>query len=259
MTRRQQPGLTLFAVGMIGLGILALVYGDFALVWQPVAAWVPGRTALAYLSGVIMLVGGVGLLFDATVRWSVRLLFAYLIAWALLKVPALVVAPQIEGVWLGFGELAVLLAGGWTLFAVLAELQEGSFLSFAVGERGVRLARIFFAVWVFPIGLAHIMYVKETAALVPAWLGFQRGWAYVTGFGQIACSLGVLFSVFPRVAAAAEAGMISLFALLVWFPAILAAPRTRLPWTAFLISWAIAAGAWVVAQNITTKRSTSST
>ena len=245
----------LFAVGMIGLGVLALVYGDFALVWQPVAAWVPGRTALAYLSGLIMLVGGVGLLFDATVRWSVRLLFPYLIVWALLKVPALVVAPKIEGVWLGFGELAVLLAGGWTLFARLAELPEGSVLSFAAGDRGVRIARIFFAVWVFPIGLAHIMYVKETAALVPAWLGFRTGWAYVTGFGQIACSLGVLFSVLPRVAAATEAGMISLFALLVWAPAVLAAPKSRFAWTAFLISWAIAAGAWVVAQNIVTKRS----
>ena len=50
--------MTLFAVGMIGLGILALVYGDFALVWQPVAPWVPGRTTLAYGSGVIMLLGG---------------------------------------------------------------------------------------------------------------------------------------------------------------------------------------------------------
>src|ERR1700733_10162717 len=130
MTRRQQPALTLFAVGMIGLGILALVYGDFALVWQPVAAWIPGRTALAYLSGLLMLFGGAGLLFDATVTWSVRMLFLYLIVWALLKVPAVVVAPQMEAVWLGFGELAVLLAGGWT---VLAELPEGSPLSFATG------------------------------------------------------------------------------------------------------------------------------
>jgi len=35
--------------------------------------------------------------------------------------------------------------------------------------------------------------------------------------------------------------------LLVW--AIVAAPKTRLPWTAFFISWAIGSAAWVVAQN----------
>jgi hypothetical protein len=54
MIRSQQPALTLFAVGMIGLGILALVYGDFAMVWQPVASWIPGRSALAYGSGLVM-------------------------------------------------------------------------------------------------------------------------------------------------------------------------------------------------------------
>src|ERR1700736_3973135 len=102
MTRSQQPALTLFAAGMIGLGILALVYGDFALVWQPVPPWIPGRTVLAYGSGLIMLFGGVGLLLRATAAWSARLLVPYLIVWLLLKVPALLVAPQMEAVWLGF-------------------------------------------------------------------------------------------------------------------------------------------------------------
>jgi uncharacterized membrane protein len=254
MTRSQQPALTLFAIGMIGLGVLALIYGDFALVWQPVAAWVPGRTALAYASGVIMVLGGVGLLFRATVVWSVRVLFPYLIVWALLKVPALVVAPKIEGVWLGFGELAVLLAGGWVLFARLAALREGSPLAFLTGDKSVLIAKIFFGVFLIPIGLAHIMYVQPTSDLVPAWLHFRVGLAYLTGAGQIACGLGVVFSVLPKVAAIAEAVMISLFALLVWAPAVVAAPKTRLPWTAFFISWAIAAGAWVVAQNIGSKR-----
>jgi len=239
---------------MIGLGILALDYGDFALVWQPVAPWIPGRTLLAYGSGLIMLLGGVGLLFRATVAWSIRILFPYLIVWLLVKVPALLVAPQIEAVWLGFGEIAVLMTGGWVLFAKLAGLREGSPLRFATGEKGVRLARILFAVSLIPIGLSHIVYVKETAQLVPAWLPYRAGWAYLTGAGQIACGLGVLFSIFPRVAARAEAGMISLFTLLVWGPAILAAPTTRLPWTAFFISWAIASAAWVVAQNIAPKQ-----
>src|SRR5438045_3457269 len=96
-----QPAASLFAIGMVGLGVLAIIYGDFALVWQPVAPWVPGRTALAYASGALMLLAGVGLLLRAAAAWSVRVLFPYLIVWALLKMPALVVAPKIEGVWLG--------------------------------------------------------------------------------------------------------------------------------------------------------------
>ena len=240
---------------MIGLGILAVIYGDFAMVWQPVAPWVPGRTGLAYASGVLMLVGGSGLLFRTTVALALRVLFPYLIVWALLKVPAVVVAPGMEAVWLGLGELTVLLAGGWTLFARLAEVPENSTLSFATGDRGVRMARILFAVSLLPIGLSHIVYVQATVDLVPAWLPVRIFWAYLTGAGQMACGLGVLLSIFPRVAAASEAGMISLFTLLVWLPAIVAAPKTRLPWTAFFISWAIGAGAWAVAQNVAGQKS----
>jgi uncharacterized membrane protein len=255
MTRSQQPALTLFAIGMMGLGVLALIYGDFALVWQPVAPWIPGRTALAYASGVIMLFGGLGLLFRPRASWSIRILFPYLIVWFLLKVPALVVAPQMEAVWLGAGELAVLLAGGWTLFAVLAGLRSGSVLDFVTHEKGIRMARLLFAVSLIPIGLSHIVYVKQTAALVPAWLPYRPSWAYLTGAGQIACGLGVLLSILPRVAAFTEATMLSLFTLLVWVPAIFAAPKQRLPWTAFFISWAITAAAWVVATYMQEKKS----
>jgi uncharacterized membrane protein len=254
MTRSQQPALTLFAIGMIGLGVLALIYGDFALVWQPVAPWVPGRTALAYASGVLMLLCGVGLLFNATVAWSIRILFPYLIIWALLKVPALFVTPGVEGVWLGLGELTVLLSGGWVLFARLSGLPDNSPLAFLTGDSSIRIARILFAVSLIPIGLSHIVYLQGTAEFVPAWLPFRTGWAYLTGAGHIAAGLGVLFSVLPRAAAWAEAGMLSVFTILVWIPAILAAPRTRLPWTAFFISWAITSAAWAVAQNIRPKR-----
>jgi len=255
MIRNQQPALALFAVGMIGLGIIALVYGDFALVWQPVGKSVPGRELLAYGSGILMLVGGGGLLFRATAAWSIRLLFPYLIVWLLLKVPALFVAPQMEAVWLGFGEIAMLLCGGWILFARLAGLGKGSIFRYAAREKGIRIAAILFAISLLPVGLSHLVYVKQTADLVPGWLPFRTGWAYLTGFGQIACGLGILFSIYPRVAATAEAGMLSLFTLLVWGPAILAKPAERLPWTAFFISWAIAAAGWVVADNIGTKMS----
>ena len=250
MNRKLQPALTLFAMGMMGLGALALTVGDFAMVWQPVAPWVPGRTALAYGCGALMLGCGVGLLFEATAKWASRVLFPYLVAWMLLKVPSLVVAPKMEAVWLGFGELAMLMAGGWILFARLGGVAEDSPMGFATGSRGVRLAVMVFGLSVIPVGLSHLFYVPQTVELVPAWLPFKTGWAYLTGVGQMACGLGLLLGPGRRVAAWAEAGMVSLFTLLIWLPAVVAKPTTRLPWTAFWISWAIAAAGWVVGRAL---------
>jgi uncharacterized membrane protein len=261
----QQPGLTFFAIGLIGLGVLALLFGDFAMVWQPVALWFPGRTALAYVTGALEMCVACGLLFSATRSWAVRILFPGLVLWALLKVPALVVAPQTEGVWLGLGELTLLLSGGWTLFARLAELPAGSLFGFAAGEGGVRAARMLFGASLPPIGLSHFVYLQATVQLVPPWLPFRAGWARLTGAGQIASGLGVLFNVLPRVAAWAEAAQISLYTLLIWLPvsvatsymnlqAVFGQSGKRLPLTALFISWTIAAAAWVVAQNVPRRR-----
>lgn len=254
MNRTQQPGLVLFAIGLLGLGALALIYGDFALVWQPVPEWVPGRTAIAYASGALMLLLGIGLVVPKLRAWSVRILFPYLVLWALLKVPGVVVAPGMEATWLGLGELTLLLSGGWTLFALLGDIPQGSPLAFLASDRGARMARLLFAVSLVPIGLSHIVYMKITAGYVPHWLPFREGWAVLTGAGQIASGLGVLLGVLPRIAAWAEAGQITCYTMLIWLPAIIAAPSTRLNWTAFFISWIIAAAAYAVAQNIPEKK-----
>jgi len=242
------------AIGLLGLGVLALRYGDFAMVWQPVPEWLPARHAVADASGVLMLLLGLGLLFRTTASLSARVLFPYLILWACLKLPAIFVAPQIEGVWLGLGELTLLLAGGWTLFCRVVEVSPTSRFRFLAGESGMRAARIMFGLSAIPVGLSHLFYSKATADFVPAWLPYRMGWAYLTGVGQIAAGLGVLFSILPWLAAAAEAGMITCFTLLVWLPAILRAPKERLNWTAFFISWIIGAAAWIVAQNVWRER-----
>src|SRR5258706_7904328 len=108
----------LFAAVMVALGVLGLIYGDFALVWQRIPIeHLPGRTAIAYACAALELAAGLGLLMSRTVRLSAGILFVYLALWAvLLKLPAVVEAPQIEGTWLGFGEITVILAGGWILF-----------------------------------------------------------------------------------------------------------------------------------------------
>src|SRR5215467_13574842 len=252
--KNQQPALILFVIGLAGLGVLALHYGDFALVWQPVPAWVPARTALAYGSGVVLLALAAGLLSRRTRAWSVRILFPFLLLWACLKLPEVAHAPGTEASWLGLGELTLFVSGGWTFFASLGQVTEGSALAFLAGERGLRAARYLFAVSIIPIGLSHLVYLETTASYVPAWLGFRRGWAILTGSGQIASGLGVLFNVLPRVAAYAEAAQIMIYTFLVWAAAFLAV-ESRLNVTAFFISWIFGAAAWAVAQNVPAKQS----
>ena len=233
----------------MGLGVLALAYRDFALVWQPVPAWVPAHAPLAFGTGLLMLALAAGLSFPPTRPWAVRILFPYLLVWACLKLPEVIAAPGTEASWLGLGELTLLLAGGWTLFARLGPLQNDSPLAFLTSDRGVRAARILFAISIIPIGLSHLVYLETTAGYVPHWLPFRSGWAILTGAGQIASGLGVLFNALPRIAAYAEAAQIMIYTFLVWGAAVLAA-HTRLNVTAFFISWIFGAAAWAVAQNV---------
>ena len=244
--RYKQVAQIAFATGMIGLGIVGLIYGDFADVWQFVPAAVPGRQALAYASAALMLVCGIGLLSKRTEAQAARVLFPYLaLLVLLLKIPAVVKTPLVEVTWQAMAEIVVLFAGGWVLFAA--------------DTRAVRIAQLVFGLALIPLGLAHFVYLDLTAPLVPAWLPYHTGWAYLTGAAHIAAGLGVLLGVYPRLAAAMEAAMLSAFTGLVWIPAIVAAPTSRPTWSEFTISWAVSGGAWVVAASLTNENPATAT
>ena len=258
MFREQQPAISLFSIGLIGIGALSVIYRDFAFDWQPVPQFHPGRDVLAVACGLFMIAVSVALLLRATSAAAARTLLPFLVLWLCLKIPGVLAAPGIEGVWIGFGEIAMLLAGGWVLFARLSGLEESAFFGRLTGQTGIRLAQITFGLAVIPVGLGHIFYIEATTSLVPSWLPFRVGLAYLTGIGQIACGVAMLFSFFPRMAALIEATMVALFALLVWGPDTWFAatpklagtpPGIRFALTAFLITWAVAASALLIANN----------
>ena len=173
MIRKQRLAVSIFAIGMIALGILSVIFRDFAYGWQPVPAFHPGREALAVLCGLFMIAASVSLLIRSTHTIAARTMLVFLFAWMCLKVPAVFVAPQIVGVWLGLGELGMLFAGGWVLFAGSSDSDDSVFFSRFSGKRGIRIAQIIFGLAVIPVGLSHIVYLKITTSLVPSWLPFR--------------------------------------------------------------------------------------
>jgi uncharacterized membrane protein YphA (DoxX/SURF4 family) len=208
----------------------------------------PGRTALAYVCAALELIFGIGLLFKQTLARTCRLLFPYMLLWVvLLEVPKVFQAPLDASSWGGIGEMGSMLAGAWCLFAMHAGTRHPGF---ATGVSGIRASR-----WllVFTLPMLGVEVIKAALGagdrVMQPWLQalpHPAAWAILSGAGSIAACLGILFGVWPRLAATLEAAMVALIGLLYWAPDLYTG---RTATTAFIITILVAAGIWVVADS----------
>jgi len=238
-----------FAAVMIAFGILGLIRGDFTVLWEPIPKAIPAREVLVYLCAVVSLASGAGLLWRRTAALAARVLLAFLILWLLVwRIPGLFRLSLVEGTW-SCGKTVVMTAAAWVLFVWLATEWDRRRLGFATGNKGLRIARVLYALGLIPFGLAHFLFPGPTAALVPGWLPWHMAWAYITGATFIAASLAILTGVFARWATALSALQMGLFGLLVWVPLVARGSLSAFQWGEVVITVALTAAGWVVADS----------
>src|SRR5215467_13499952 len=87
-------GYVVFAATFVWLGIMGLASGGFTAVWSGVPKAMPARTAIAYLTAIVCLVSGLGLLWRGTAAIAARALLGYWLLWAMaFRVPLLIREP----------------------------------------------------------------------------------------------------------------------------------------------------------------------
>lgn len=250
----ENAGRVVFAATMLGFGVQGFVRRDFAQVWQPVPAGLPGRTVLIFVCALVAVGTGVGLLWRRTATGAARLLFLFLLAWLLLlRLPLLFVSFTVN-VWYSACETAVIVAAAWVLFVRGASDRDRRRFGFAAGELGVRVARWLYGVALIPFGLAHFLYLQATAPLVPAWLPAPVAWAYATGAAFIVAGLAILVGVLARWATVLSALQMGAFTLLVWVPIVVSGAANPGQWGEFVVSWALTVAGLVVASSYWARR-----
>ncbi len=120
-------------------------------------------------------------------------------------------------------------------------------LALRADDRSRRVARVAYGLALIPFGLAHFVYLKETIALVPAWLPVATAWALATGGAYMAAAAALLAGVCVRLAAVLVAWQIAGFTALVWLPVAASGQAVAGQWSETVISLALSAAACVIA------------
>jgi len=247
-------GRAVFAATLMAIGVFGLVQGDFAPIWQPVPRDFLARDLVIYCTAAFSLASGAALLWQRTAALAARVLLAVLAVWTLIfRARYILLQPLVEGTYQSLGENVVLVAAAWVLYAELAAAGDRRRFVFATGESGVHVGRVLYALAMIAFGLSHFFYLKLTAPVVPGWLPWHTAWAYLTGVAYLAAAAAMLSGVCAPLAAALSALQMGLFTLLVWVP-IVTAGGDASSWSELVVSWALTAGGWVVADSYRTPR-----
>jgi uncharacterized membrane protein YphA (DoxX/SURF4 family) len=239
----RRVSVRIYGLAAVALGLVGLVWRDFAVVWQPEPNGVPGRTGLAYAVAVAPLLAGLAMQWRRTAAPGACVLTVlYGLGVIVLDVPRVFAHPSVFVTWYGIAEPLALAAGGLVAYAYCAQLES------TAAERLSRIGRLIFGVCLIVFGLAHLFYLAYTAKMVPAWLPpGQTFWAYATAAGHFAAGIAILSGICARTAAMLLTAMFIVFGILVHAPTIFIDPHTHINWAENAINFALIGSAWVIA------------
>jgi uncharacterized membrane protein len=246
-------GRLCFAISMIAFGAFHFIAGDFTTGRAPV--WpdtIPGKLVWAYVSGIVFILTGLGIMLSKKNAWTLIMLSALMIfVWAFLRYVPILGANLQWGSELTCAGKALALFGG--TFAVAASLQDGQEYT----KKSIRnqpdsfmlMGSVCLGIFMIIGGIEHFIFVDFVLMLMPTWIPGSLFWVYFAGVALIAGGLGMMIGKTAYLAAALSGTMIFMWFVTLHIPRAVSAGNDMNEWIAVSESLAFSGIAFVLVKK----------
>ena len=240
-------GSALFALGIVLLGVLNLVSGDFLAPLQPMPNEVAARPLWAFAHGGLLVALAAGLMIDHIARPAAMALTVLLLSWLLLAhIPALLAQPGNVSTRVAAAELLAMTSVAW----MLANFQPNGISSVAppkLAKHSQLVGRVCFGLMLLVFGATHLAHSAAIAKLIPAWIPGRELWPWFTGIANLVAGMSLLMQIKARLAALLAGSMFGSWIFLVHIERLAADVTDISEWSFAAMAIALTGAAWIVA------------
>src|SRR5215213_2612740 len=199
MPKLLKPGRIIFALGIIALGVLQFFAKDYVVARPPSPNWsahIPGKLAWAYVSGCILIISGLAILFRKKSQWAALFIgiFILIFSFFLRHLPEMTGA-GFEGIlWSINAYKALVFFGGGLIVAASFYEEEGRNLSGTFSNKTlITVGLVCFSWFLIVGGAAHFKFHEFVPTLIPDYIPVHTFWTYFAGIALLAGGIGLIF------------------------------------------------------------------
>ena len=242
-------GRYLFALAIIGIGLVHFVTGNFPSSLLPVPA-MTGRLLLVYLIGFVFCAGGISLFFErVALTGAIIIGTTFLILFLFPHLPKLLSNVTDPGEWTVAAETLALCCGAFIVASVLAVKNHSTIKLNSLLSKALKLAPYVFALSLIVFAVQHYLYAKFISAIVPSWMPAPMFLSYLVMIVFIITSFSILFNIQRRNSALVFGSMFLIMFLILHIPRVINNPHLETEWTSMFIALAMSGIGFMLAIN----------
>jgi len=219
-------GRIFYGIAMAGIGLQTVYYKDFPyMMLPPNHSAIPGLVVLAYISGILLAMAGLCIVFEKKARpISLLLGGVLLLIFCFYYIPYEFMATSNYmhfGEWENAAKELSLASGAFVIAGCFPEKSESPFTGFLA--KLIPYGTIFFAITIISFSIIHFLYAKEAADYVPSWIPNHIFWIYFAGVALLASGIGIILNIRRELAATLLGAMIFIWFVSLHIPKVIAA------------------------------------